>query len=281
MLLAAMLWGTIGIATQGIYTLDHTTSVFINLGRLLIAMPILLVASWRTLGRSMFAIPRYDFRIMVISGLSIGFSQAAYFAAIQYSGVTIATLLTLCLSPIIVAFLAVMLRLEKMTGKLLLALVLAVIGCVFLVGIQTDISEDVIFGAILAFLSALGYAGMIVCGRFLARDYHPLQITCVGFGTSTLLFIVMNLVVGIVPPGQVEGWLLLVYLGVVPTAIAYSLFLAGMKEVTATTASILSLLESVVAAALAWLLFGETLQLSGGVGVLFLLLSFFILSRGD
>ncbi len=281
MSLAAMLWGTIGIATQGIYTLDHTTSVFINLGRLLIAMPILLVASWRTLGRSMFAIPRYDFRIMVISGLSIGFSQAAYFAAIQYSGVTIATLLTLCLSPMIVAFLAVMLRLEKMTGKLLLALVLAVIGCVFLVGIQTDISEDVIFGAILAFFSALGYAGMIVCGRFLARDYHPLQITCVGFGTSTLLFIVMNLAVGIVPPGQVEGWLLLVYLGVVPTAIAYSLFLAGMKEVTATTASILSLLESVVAAALAWLLFGETLQLSGGVGVLFLLLSFFILSRGD
>ena len=41
---SAVLWGTIGVATQAIYNVDSTSSLFINLARMLIAAPVLLRA---------------------------------------------------------------------------------------------------------------------------------------------------------------------------------------------------------------------------------------------
>src|SRR5689334_22052948 len=88
---AAALWGTIGVVTQTIYNIDTTTSLFLNLMRMGIAALVLLVACWRTVGPRMFNIQRRDFLIMLLSGTLLAISQAAYFAAIRYAGVTIAT----------------------------------------------------------------------------------------------------------------------------------------------------------------------------------------------
>src|SRR5258708_16239443 len=125
---AAILWGTIGVTTQAIYKNDTTTSLFLNLARLLIATPVLFVACWRIVGQSMFNIRRRDFQIMVLSGTFLAISQAAYFAAILAAGVTIATLLTLCIAPLVVTFLSVMLKFETLTRRIIFALVCAMIG---------------------------------------------------------------------------------------------------------------------------------------------------------
>jgi len=75
-----------------------------------------------------------------------------------------------------------------------------------------------------------------------------------------------------------QGWLLVLYLGLVPTALAYLLFQTGLRSVSATAASIVSMLDPLVAALLAWLLFGETLAATGIAGALLLALSIFLLS---
>src|SRR5450432_2869251 len=96
---ASIIWGTIGVVTQAIYNIDSTTSLFINLARLLIATPVLLVACWRVVGRATFHIRRRDLLIMLLGGIFLAVSQAGYFASIYYAGVTIATLLTICVAP--------------------------------------------------------------------------------------------------------------------------------------------------------------------------------------
>src|SRR4051812_4069634 len=111
---AGILWGTIGVATQTIYNTDTTTSLFINLGRMLIAAPVLLMACWRVIGRKMFHIPWRDFLIMALSGVLLAISQASYFAGIRATGVTISTLLTICIAPLVVTFLSVLLKLETL-----------------------------------------------------------------------------------------------------------------------------------------------------------------------
>jgi DME family drug/metabolite transporter len=68
------------------------------------------------------------------------------------------------------------------------------------------------------------------------------------------------------------------YLGLVPTAFAYWLFQMGLRSVSASAASIVSMLDPLVAALLAWLLFGETLPLTGIAGAILLILSIFLLS---
>jgi DME family drug/metabolite transporter len=63
----------------------------------------------------------------------------------------------------------------------------------------------------------------------------------------------------------------LLYLGLVPTALAYWLFLNGLRHTPATTASILTLAEPLTSTVLAALLFGERLAPLGLLGAALLL----------
>jgi DME family drug/metabolite transporter len=277
---AGSIWGTIGVATQAIYNTDTTTSLFINLGRMVIAAPVLLLVCRRVVGRKMFDIPRRDFLIMALSGVLLAISQASYFAGIRATGVTISTLLTICIAPLVVTFFSVLLNLEKLSRRVVLALVLALVGSVLLIGLHAPAGthDDLLLGTFFSIISAVTYAGMILCGRFLASDYHPLQVTAVNFTAGTLLLLLFNLLSGVVIVHTTQGWLLILYLGLVPTALAYWLFQSGLRSVSATAASIISLLEPAVAALLAWLMFGETLAATGIVGALMLGLSIVLLS---
>ncbi|MBI1258674.1 MAG: EamA family transporter [Chloroflexi bacterium] len=277
---AASIWGTIGVATQAIYNTDTTTSLFINLGRMIIAAPVLLLLCWRVMGRSMFMIRRRDLGIMLLSGVLLALSQASYFAGIRATGVTISTLLTICIAPVIVTVLSVLLKMEMLSRRVILALVLALVGSVLLVGLQAPegTHDDLLLGTLFALLSAVTYAGMIICGRFLAADYHPLQVTALNFVAGTITLILINLLSGIIIVHTAQGWLLILYLGLVPTALAYWLFQTGLRTVSATAASIISLLEPSVAALLAWLLFGETLAATGVLGGALLIVSILLLS---
>ena len=75
------------------------------------------------------------------------------------------------------------------------------------------------------------------------------------------------------------SWGLLLYLGVVPTALAYFLFTIGMRTTVATVASLVTLIEPLTAAGLAWLLFDERLGPLALVGAALLLGAVFLLTR--
>ncbi|GAB4515868.1 MAG: EamA family transporter [Anaerolineae bacterium] len=278
---AAVMWGTIGVTTQAIYTLDSTSSLFINLARMLIATPVLFLFCWRSLGPRMFHnIRRRDLMLMLLSGTFLVFSQASYFAAIRYVGVTIATLLTLCVAPLLVTLLSVLLRLETLTARAVIALICALAGAVLLVGLQTPTGAEanLLLGTVFAMLAAITYACMLLCGRFLAAEYHPLQVNVIAFSAGTVVLVVLNLLGNVTVTHTAGGWLLLVYLGLVPTALAYWLFQMGLRSVPATAASIMMMLDPVVAALLAWLLFGEALAVTGIAGAGLLLFSILLLT---
>lgn len=279
---AAITWGTIGVAIQAIYNTDNTTSLFINLARMLIATPVLAAACWRVIGRAMFNIQRRDFWIMLLTGALLALSQAAYFVAIRYTGVTIATLLTICIAPLLVTCLSVLLKFETLSRRIVITLICALAGSVLLVGFHSPEGkhDQLLLGTIFSLIAAVSYASVIICGRFLAADYHPLQVTALTFGVGTFVLVLINLASGMVTVHTMQGWLLLLYLGLVPTAFAYWIFQMGLRSVSATVASIVSMLDPLVAALLAWGLLGETLATTGIVGAGLLILSIFLLSGG-
>jgi DME family drug/metabolite transporter len=59
---------------------------------------------------------------------------------------------------------------------------------------------------------------------------------------------------------------LLVYLGWVPTALAYGLFFVGLRGVSASSAAVVAVLEPVTATVLGVLVLGQRLGLGGMVG---------------
>lgn len=62
--------------------------------------------------------------------------------------------------------------------------------------------------------------------------------------------------------------LLVGYLGLVPTALAYGVYFFGLRGATPTAAALATMLEPLTATVLAVGYYGETLSFAGGVGVL-------------
>src|SRR3954464_11867206 len=283
--LAAVLWGTVGTAVKLIYGLSETNPLSIGFFRLVFSVPVLLAACWHTLGRRMFRITPRDLGIMLLMGAFMAFYQVCYFAAIARVGVAIAVLVTLCTAPVMVALLSALLLRERLTGAIVLALACALAGTAMLIWVGPETAggarHDTLAGVLLALGSAFGYTMLTLCSRTLAGRYHPLQPITIGFAAGALLLLPFALATGFVISYPASGWALLLYLGLVPTALAYVLFLTGMRSVTATVASIATLIEPLTSTLLAWLLFGEQLGPLGIFGAALLLGAIGLLYRGE
>ncbi len=265
---ASVSWGTVGVANQFLYGYGATNALSLTFLRLAIATPLFFLASWIFLGRRFFHIKRRDLRTMMLMGCMMALSQACYVAAIASAGVSVSTLIAICAAPVIIVLLSALFTRERLTPMTLIALLAALGGTALLVttGSHADGGTVSLAGVLFAFLSACGYAGFIFCGRLLTSSYHPLQISSVSFGTGALLLLVCasSTKLVIVYPGG--GWLMLLYLGCVPTALGYGLFQVGIRSLSATVASIVTMCEPLTAAILAWILFHEELGPLGLLG---------------
>jgi DME family drug/metabolite transporter len=271
---AAFLWGTVGIVSGALFRIADTDPLSIGLLRMGIAAPALAVVCWATLGRRMFAVARRDAAMMLVIGVTMALYQVCFFAAIERVGVAVAVLVTLCSAPVLVALLAWALLGERLTRWVLVALVCALGGTALLVGGGAPTGEggaQALSGVLLALGASAGFALMTLCTRALAGRYHPILPFTWGLTASALLLLPFGLAGGLALSYPAAGWGLLLYLGLAPTALAFVLFLVGMRHVTATAASIVTLLEPLTATALAWLLFGERLGPGGLLGAALLL----------
>lgn len=282
----AILWGTVGVTTRGIYTVSDANPLSIGFFRLAFSVPVLLALAVRSVGGNLLA-PRTgvapaqgrDAALMVGLGAMMALYQVAYFAAIPRLGVTIAVIITICSAPIMVAVLSAILFKEKVTTRVLFALGAAIAGTTLLALQQpVDAGKGVdLTGILFALGSGLGYATLTLFSRALAERYHPLQPITIAFTIGALLLLPIALGSGLTVDFPAVGWGLLIYLGIVPTALAYWVFLLALRTVPPTIASILTLLEPLTSAILAAVIFGETLAPLGWVGAALLLVALAVL----
>ncbi len=276
---AAAMWGTVGVAAKTIYAISVTNSLSIGFFRLALAVPILLVMGWATLGKRMWQVGRAELGLMLLMGSMTAIYQVCYYAAIAQTGVMLATLVTLCTAPLFVTAFSVWWTKERLTKLGWLALGCAIAGTGLLVTVRPEFTgnQSLTKGVSLALVSALVYAVVTLISRNLATRCHPLQAIAISFIFGAALLGLCAFATNIVITYSPLGWSLLFYLGLVPTAFAYGLFLTGMRHTPATVASTASLIEPLTATVLAWLIFGERFNRSSLFGALLLLSAMLLL----
>jgi DME family drug/metabolite transporter len=281
--LAGTLWGTVGVATQSIYHMTAAaTPLSIGFFRLALAAPALVIACLLVLGRAAWRISGRDIAIMAVMGTMLALYQVCFFTAISHIGVTVATLVTLCTAPVIVAIVSALFTREQPNRMVILALVAAVCGTILLIGTPKNgpTAGNTLTGILFALGSAFGYAILAIAGRRVAERAHTLQTNAVAFTAGALVLLLLT-----IPAGgplltyPIAGWGLLLYLGLIPTALGYGLFLIGMRTTPATVASIVTLVEPLMATFLAWQLFGEQLGALGLIGAVLLIGALILLAR--
>lgn len=279
---AAATWGTAGAAASLLYETSGLGPLALTfwrtLGGFALMLPVVLLRARRTAPRP--PRPRASRRDrtlrIVVTGLGLTVFQAAYFEAVDSTGLAVATVVTLGAAPVMVA-LAGRVTVGERLG---LGGAFAVIGA--LVGLSVLVFGSEGTGAVrpagvgLALLSAAGYATITVYTRYLGRDgevVDPYVTTVTSFAVCTGCLLPLALAEGALPQAQHIGQTvgLLVYVAAVPTALAYGLYFTGLAVVRATTVSVITLIEPVTAAAIAVALLDERLTAATVVGTAVLL----------
>jgi drug/metabolite transporter (DMT)-like permease len=230
-----------------------------------------VVAATGRLG-ALRAVPRRDVALALGLGAFGYAAQAgAYFAALARLDASLLSLL-LYTFPVMVALAAAALGRERLTGRVVAALVAACVGGVFVLGGAPSGALDPL-GTVLGLTAAVVYSAYILTSSGVSARLDPLLLSALVATGAAATLTVAGLVTGDLDPGAVSlggyGWLAAI--AVVSTVGAITLFFAGLGRVGPTTASIVSTFEPVTSIGLAAAVFGESLsatQMGGAVLVL-------------
>ncbi|MEO3870637.1 EamA family transporter [Nonomuraea sp. B12E4] len=266
---AATAWGTGGAAGSLLFETAGLGPVGVSLWRYLIGAALLLAVT-RTLPAGL------SWRVLPV-GAGMALYQAAYFASIAHSGVAVATVVTMGATPVFTALGSRFLLRERLGGTALTALAAALAG-LFLLTAETVLQTrtSALAGIGFAVASAAGYAGVTLFSRHHRDDAGGTAIG--GFLVGAACLAPFATAGGVVPEVSAASVGLLLYLGAVPTALAYGLFFRALTALRATTVSIISLGEAVGAAVLGVVLFGERLTPLAWSGCVLLLAAVTVLA---
>ncbi|GAA5146539.1 EamA family transporter [Pseudonocardia eucalypti] len=210
-------------------------------------------------------------RVLAVGLLTASY-QACYFVAVSLTSVGVATLVTLGSAPVLVLA-AEAVGLRRLPGpRQLLAIGLAVVGLLLLVGLpgvggRPGGAGGIFAGTLLALVSAAGFALLTLLGRRPVAGLDELTTIGAGFASGAVMLGVVTLPwtgLGFTPSVASAG--LLCFLALVPTAVAYSLYFTGLRGVPASSAAVVAVLEPLTATVLGVLVLGEHLSLAGSVG---------------
>ena len=271
-LVAAVAWGTGGAVAAVLYDTSGLGAVAVSFWRF--AAGVLLLGAFHLLTRRRrLPVTRQSLRQVVITGVGLVIFQTAYFAAVGYAGLAVATMVTLGLGPVLIAVGARLTTDERLGRGGILTVALALLGLLLLVGGGSAATGTApALGLACAALSATGYAAVTLLNRRVGRAGDPLSTTLGGFVVGMVCLFPAALLEGLLPtsgdPSRTVA--LLAYLGAAPSALAYGLFFAGLAVVRATTAAVLTLAEPLAAAVIAVLWLNERLTAPATAGALIL-----------
>ena len=286
--LIALLLGALGIAFAPIFVrLSDVGPVATGFWRMALATPVL--ALWMmsesrqlTAGRaSRRPSSLADYGRLSLAGLCFAGDLAVWHTSIRYTSVANATLLA-NFAPLFVAPVAWFLFKERITGRFVLGMLLALAGAVVLMGQSFQLSADHLFGDALGLLTAIFYAGYILSVGHLRAEFSTATImTWSGVITAAVL-LPLGLYDGeAMLPASATGWLVLAGLALFSHAGGQSLIAYALAHLPASFSSVSLLLQPAAAAILAWILLDEPLGTLQAVGAAVILMGILLARRGS
>jgi len=268
-LLAAVCFGTTGTA-QAIG--PAASPVAVGASRIVLGGALLVVVA-RLMGVRM---PRAGGTVAGIA-VAVAVYQLSFFAAVDRTGVAVGTVVAIGTGPAVAGVLGRLVNGEPLTPRWTLATLCAAAGVALLAGDGGGTVDPA--GIALAVTAGAGYATCTVLSkRLLAAGAAPEGVMAAGFGGAAVLLVPVLLVSG---PGflaSAGGLGLALYLGAIPTALAYVLFSRGLRSLTSGGTATLVLAEPLTAAALGIVALGEQPSLSAGIGAALVLAGLAVLA---
>lgn len=210
---------------------------------------------------------------LVISGIMLGFNWILLFEAYQYTSVATATL-CYYMAPIIVILLSPLLFGERLTKRKMICVAVAFLGMIPVSGVlETGFSGlSEMKGILLGLGAAVLYASVVLTNKKIV-GVAAFDRTLMQLGTAGLVLLPYNMVT--VEWADVRftavSALLLVFVGILHTGIAYAMYFGSMPNLKAQTLALLSYIDPVTAILLSALVLHEPVGLMSCIGAVLVL----------
>ncbi|WP_457551480.1 DMT family transporter [Desulfobacula sp.] len=193
----------------------------------------------------------------ILQGLLLAVHWWTFFLSIQISSVAIG-LITFSTFPLFVTFLEPLFFKERLKKKDIIVALAVFIG-ILLVIPNFNFSNNITKGGFLGIISGLTFAFLALVNRRNARISDSIAIAFYQNLFASIILILPILTLQIAPP-QILEIPLLIFLGVICTALAHTLFIKSLTFIRAQTAAVIAGLEPVYGIILAFLMLNESPQ---------------------
>lgn len=277
-IVAAALWGGIGVFFNALNLQGYSQMQVVTIRVITAAItltPYILIKD-----RSLLKIHWRDSWCFIGTGiLSLAFFNWCYFMSIELTSLAVAAVL-LYTSPIFVMLFSAMLFSEKINTLKIIAIFITFTGCIFVSGAIGSSGTISLAGLFLGILSGIGYALYSIFSRIaLAKGYSPITIS-----EWTFLFAS----IGSLPLSRLWEKSAILFtsttifnalgIGLLCCVFPFILYTKGMKGMETSKAGVLATIEPAVASILSFLLYGESLLGTKGIGIFLIFLSVIIIN---
>lgn len=267
-LFVTFLWSTSWVLIKIGLADDIPALTFAGL-RYTLAFLCLLPLAWRG-GHlaELRGVSRPGWGLLIILGIIYyTITQGTQFIALEtVPSVTVSLLLNF--SAIVVAFLGIVFLREKLSLMQWVGVVVALVGAlVYFFPVVIPAGQTA--GLIAAIVSMLATSTAAVLGRYVNRDgsLHPLAVTTATMGIGAILLLIIGLLVQPWPTLSGQNWLIIIWLAIVNTAFAFTLWNHTLRTLTATESSVINNTMLIQIAVLAWVFLGEAISGRGILGL--------------
>ena len=282
-----LVMGALVFAFNGVIStvvLDHISPFRLaqvrSVGAFLILLTITLITQRKSLKASKKQLP-----MLAAYGI-IGFAavQAGYFLGIQRGVPLSLVLIVEFTAPIWIALWIKYVRKSFVPASMWGAIALSLLGLILLAQVWNGLSFDLL-GLLGALFSAFALTAYFLIGKNFGTSRSALSLTVWGLGMASLTWLVsmpiwefpfevftidMDLQ-GVFAGNTMPGWILILWIITMGTIVPYLFVIAGLRLLSASTSSVIGMLEPVLAGVFAWIWLEQSwngIQLIGAAVVL-------------
>lgn len=269
--IASFLWGTTGTAAS---LSPDISSFAIGAFSMGIGGVLLVVMARKKLVvdyKRMLEQPK----VILLGAAAVAIYPLAFYTSMRLSGVAIGTVVSIATAPFFAAILEGLISKKNISLHWILSFIIGAVGIVLLV-FGKEQSNYVVnsihqqsLGILLGCIAGLTYAGYSwAARRLIERGVHSQSSMSGLFGCAALLLLPSLWFTGDNLFSSSTNILVSLYMAIIPMFLGYLLFSFGLNYVDASKATLITLIEPLVATVLAVFIINERFKAIGWVGVI-------------
>ena len=212
--------------------------------------------------------------LLFIGSLCVAIYPLAFYSSMRLAGVAIGTVISIASAPFFTVVMERLISNKRVTSRWVVSFIFGVVGVILLTLGKTqylDINAQAnnrILGILLGLVAGLTYATYSWTARqMIENGVNSKSAMASMFGLSAILLLPSLLLTGGNLFLDAKHISVALYLAIAPMFFGYLLFGQALREIEASKATLITLLEPIVATILAIIIIGETFSPIGWLGM--------------